>query len=953
MINTDVLIIGGGATGGGIAWDLALRGLRVVLADMGDLATGTSGRYHGLLHSGARYAARDPESARECIDENRILRRIAPEAIEDTGGFFVLCPGDDAGYVDPWLRACANVGIETRAVPLAEAFRREPLLNRGLEAVYEVPDGTCDSWDLLHALQKAAEETGRARFLTYHRVEAFHKDGPRITGARLLNLRNDEIVDVNCAYAINAAGPWAGEIGALAGAPFGMKLSRGAMLAFNLRWVNTVINKLRLPGDGDIFVPVGTVSVIGTTSVPTADPGDTRVKRWEVEHILEECEAMTPGVSRARILRSWGGVRPLYDPGVAGDDREAKRTFVVLDHAATDGVAGFASVAGGKLTTYRLMAERAADVVCAHLGVTTPCATASTPLPSPHHKAQRPHHLGGRLNALEHGEMPGALICECELVTAPQIIEALNAGQRGENSAASLNDLRRDLRLGMGPCQGGFCAVRATSLIHTHHHPAPAESAALLAEFAERRLAGMKPLLWGHNLRQALLAEMLYGRVIGLSDAPSVPQTTPVPAPLPGHLRLSADVPPHVIVIGAGLAGLTAALTAQELGARVEVFAAGMGRFTLMPGWIETGDVAALAADPAHPYHHSGDSLAAGLGVLERAAGVQHYGANALTAIGRQRPVAFAAGGALHPLTDTDHVLAVGIEGWRDSCAQWAADSLAERGLQAEAISIVLPHFAGNFDDWAFNYARYLDTEAGRAHLLAQVRPRLGSATVVAFPAVLGFSPETRQTIAQALGVPLLELPTLPASIPGKRLFLALEARLKQGGGRLTFGPSAQISELLNGRAAGVAIETVANGRPRVIPADAVILATGGLYGGGLDSDYLGVVRETVLGLPVAHVPPITDWFSEPLLAGRPQLVHRIGLQTDALLRPLTEGGTPVAENIYAAGHVLAGASSIIEGCAEGIDLATGAQAALNAITALRERDELTPAGVKGLRRDE
>ena len=92
-METDVLIIGGGATGGGIAWDLAQRGLRVVLAEMGDLATGTSGRYHGLLHSGGRYAVRDAESARECIDENLIVRRIAPEAIEDTSGFFVLCPG--------------------------------------------------------------------------------------------------------------------------------------------------------------------------------------------------------------------------------------------------------------------------------------------------------------------------------------------------------------------------------------------------------------------------------------------------------------------------------------------------------------------------------------------------------------------------------------------------------------------------------------------------------------------------------------------------------------------------------------------------------------------------------------------------------------------------------------------------------------------------------------------
>jgi glycerol-3-phosphate dehydrogenase len=940
-MNTDVLIIGGGATGGGIAWDLALRGVRVVLAEMGDLATGTSGRYHGLLHSGARYAVRDPESARECIDENLILRRIVPEALEDTSGFFVLCPGDDSAYVEPWLRACAAAGIETRAVALAEAFEREPLLNRRLEAVYEVPDGTCDSWDLLHALQKGSTDTGRAQFLTYHRVEAFHQDGQRVTGARLVNLRTGEPVDVTCAVVVNAAGPWAGEIAALAGAPFGMKLSRGAMLAFNLRWVNTVINKLRPPGDGDIFVPVGTVSVIGTTSVPTEDPNDTRVERWEVERILDECEAMTPGISRARILRAWGGVRPLYDPGAAGDGRAAKRTFVVLDHADTDGVAGLVSIVGGKLTTYRLMAERVADVVCALLGVITPGTTAVTPLPAAHDQARRLHRLRGRLDRLEHGALPGALVCECEIVTAPQIIEALDAGQAGENSAVNLSDLRRDLRLGMGPCQGGFCAVRAASIIHTHRHPAPAESAALLAEFAERRFAGMRPLLWGHNLRQALLDEMLYHRVIGLSTAPHVRQIAPPPAPLADELRLHGGSRARVVVIGAGLAGLTAALTAQALGAHVEVFAAGMGRFTLMPGWIETGDVIALSADPAHPYHHAAAGLALGLGILQRAAGLQPFNAEAVSAVGHLRPVAYAAGGALYPVSSADRVCVVGVEGWRDNYPHWAADALSARGIPSDAITVRLPHFEGNFDDWPFDFARYIDSDAGRADLLSQVRPRLNGATAVAFPAILGFAPETRRQIADLLGLPVFELPTLPSSVPGQRLFRAVKAQLLANGGRLTFGPRVHGLELRDERATGVPVETAAHGRPRIVPADAVIIATGGLYGGGLDSDYKGLVWETVLGAPVAHVPPMTDWFSEPLLAGRPQPIHRAGIRTDELLRPLTADGAPFAANIYAAGHILAGASPVMEGSAEGIDLATGAQAALNAIAAVREQTRI------------
>ncbi|MFC1961390.1 FAD-dependent oxidoreductase, partial [Chloroflexota bacterium] len=127
-LSCDVLIIGGGATGVCAAYDLARRGLAVILTDMHDLTTGTSGRFHGLLHSGARYAVHDQESARECIAENRILRRIVPHIIEDTGGFFVGAAVDPVDYAHDWLVGCAAAGIETAEISVAEARRLEPAL---------------------------------------------------------------------------------------------------------------------------------------------------------------------------------------------------------------------------------------------------------------------------------------------------------------------------------------------------------------------------------------------------------------------------------------------------------------------------------------------------------------------------------------------------------------------------------------------------------------------------------------------------------------------------------------------------------------------------------------------------------------------------------------------------------------------------------------------------------
>ena len=108
-LSTELLILGGGATGLGAAWDAALRGFKTVALEKGDLANGASGRYHGLLHSGGRYVIRDPQSARECAAENALLRKIIPSAIEDTGGFFVTTPADPADYADQFLAACKTL----------------------------------------------------------------------------------------------------------------------------------------------------------------------------------------------------------------------------------------------------------------------------------------------------------------------------------------------------------------------------------------------------------------------------------------------------------------------------------------------------------------------------------------------------------------------------------------------------------------------------------------------------------------------------------------------------------------------------------------------------------------------------------------------------------------------------------------------------------------------------
>src|SRR3954449_10225108 len=121
QLHADVLVIGGGATGAGVAWDAALRGFDVVLAERADLAEGTSGRFHGLLHSGGRYVVKDPVAAEECVVENAALRELIPDAIEDTGGLFVTTPDDDPASGDTFLEGCRKAALPAEEIPVAEA----------------------------------------------------------------------------------------------------------------------------------------------------------------------------------------------------------------------------------------------------------------------------------------------------------------------------------------------------------------------------------------------------------------------------------------------------------------------------------------------------------------------------------------------------------------------------------------------------------------------------------------------------------------------------------------------------------------------------------------------------------------------------------------------------------------------------------------------------------------
>jgi glycerol-3-phosphate dehydrogenase len=374
-----VLIVGGGGTGGALAHDLALRGLRVTLVERGEFTSGTTGRHHGLLHSGARYAVNDHESAVECIQENTLLRRIAPGSFEENDGLFVAVTDEDMDYLPPFLAGCEASGIPAQRLSPNEALRLEPLLNPELKAAVRVPDATMDAMRMPLRFFASAKANG-AELLNHLEVTGLLLQAGAVDGVAYRDHVNGRDGEIRADLVVNASGPWSEQVATMAGVDVPIRPSPGVMVALRGRLCNMVVNRLHPSGDGDILVPQRALTVVGTSSWVVADPDDLQIPADHVQRMEDEGSKLIPAVREAPFRAAWSAARPLIGSRDQADSgRELSRTFETIDHAV-DGVEGFVTITGGKATTLRGMAEHCADVVCGKLGVDEPCRTRDTVL---------------------------------------------------------------------------------------------------------------------------------------------------------------------------------------------------------------------------------------------------------------------------------------------------------------------------------------------------------------------------------------------------------------------------------------------------------------------------------------------------------------------------------------------------------------------------------------------
>lgn len=429
-----------------------------------------------------------------------------------------------------------------------------------------------------------------------------------------------------------------------------------------------------------------------------------------------------------------------------------------------------------------------------------------------------------------------------------------------------------------------------------------------------------------------------------------------------------------ILVIGGGPAGLFSAWLAHRRGAGVRVLATGIGTTHVMPGWIGVldtdGDLSSALAEwidlqqgrfdsgvsaAPHPYALTGlDALRAGIAALQELcepAGLRLVGGfernlRLPTALGAIIPAAFAPESfAAGDLNRPGPMLIAGPAGWRDFYPALCAANLRRQGIEAEACTFDLPELAAvKFDNLSTGLAHLFDRDSVRERVAAQIKARLNDTTAqegcrIGMPAVLGLDnyPGAWRHLQDLIGVPVFEIPTLPPTVPGIRLYNIFKNALARAGvqfllnmpvGRGLWEPSgSDVEGARSGVITGVAVPVAGSAvRERIYRAHDFILATGGLYGGGITSNHRGELREAVFGLPLAGTRPMPEWFGDRFLPAR-HAIHDAGIMANAQMQPAGLDGQVLYRNLRVAGRMLGGYNGPYEGSTEGVWIATAYRA--------------------------
>ena len=542
--DTDVLIVGGGANGTGLARDLAKRGLRVMLCEKGDLARGATGASSGMIHGGVRYLLNDVETTKHSCEDSGYIQKLAPHLLfrvpliapvrsDGPGGRLSLLLHDVYFSVYDRYAGLKN-GIPHARLTTAEMLEIEP----GLSGDF-LGGVTTDEWGidcgrlcLLNSLDAVAHG---AELRTYTEVVGLLRDeSGAVVGARLRQADHMEVTEIRARAVVNCGGPWAERIGNLAGGGVRLRPGKGVHLIYEKRLTNFGVIVQAVDGRQVFVMPYQNETWIGTTDDDYyGDLDDLWATQDEILYLQEAVARVLPGIAEQRLIGTRVGVRnTIWGWGVSEDD--LSRGYKIINHGPL-GAAGFFSLAGGKLASFRIQAEEAADAVCANLGVHGRCETHMHKLPGGDSlpdvgelaRIYGIHPLAARRIIYRHGSLATrvldvgrecatgySVVCPCEPTLECEVRYAIR-----NEYVTRLGDLMTRCRIGVGGCQGLHCGLRAAQLFAEERGLDATDEREALMDLLSRRWRSARPVLKGQQLSEA---ELLMTQYTGLWQLPTL-----------------------------------------------------------------------------------------------------------------------------------------------------------------------------------------------------------------------------------------------------------------------------------------------------------------------------------------------------------------------------------------------------------------------------------------------
>lgn len=530
----DVVVIGGGVNGSGVARDLALRGLRVVLVEKRDFGSGATGASSGMIHGGVRYLTNEPAVTKLSCTDSGAVQKIASHMIFRIPFIYPFKRGTKVEGMPPGLALHLmdgllyaydlyqplKGGLAHQRLTAAETLALEPGITPDIVGGMTFDEWGIDAARLCVANALSAAEAG-AEVCNHTQVVGFLTEGDEgagpIRGVQVRDTLTGEERVVRSRSVLNAAGPWSELVAGKAGATVKLRPAKGVHLVIGGRVSNYAVAVAAVDGRAVFLEPWQDVTLIGTTDDDYyGDLDQLEATFDEANYLLQAVESVFPSIREHRVIDTWVGVRPTLWSYGPNEDR-LSREHEVFDHRDED-AEGLFSLAGGKLASYRLMAEDAADAICEFLGHDVPCRTAAEPLPGAEGELD-PERWAGEFDVAESairklarrygcrtpailGEarskegVSSAVLCQCE-----QVLEAEVAHIVLHERARTLGDVMRRTRLGTGPCGGVRCAHRAAQALARAlgRDPAWAENEAM--RFLTQRFRSRRPVLGGFQAR--------------------------------------------------------------------------------------------------------------------------------------------------------------------------------------------------------------------------------------------------------------------------------------------------------------------------------------------------------------------------------------------------------------------------------------------------------------------